>query len=105
RDGAPNNVVVFRRGGSREEYGKITDLEIGEGDVISFRGGGGGGFGDPLERDPEMVRWDVLNGYVSLEAAERDYAVVLDPGTMRVDPQKTASLRAERKARGTPAPR
>jgi hypothetical protein len=44
----------------------------------------GGGFGDPLERDPERVRADVRDGYVSLAAAERDYGVVLDPDTLAV---------------------
>lgn len=38
---------------------------------------GGGGYGDPFERDPERVLEDVINGYVSIEAAERDYGVVV----------------------------
>lgn len=38
---------------------------------------GGGGFGDPLQRDPQAVLQDVLNGYVSIEAAQRDYGVVI----------------------------
>ena len=38
---------------------------------------GGGGYGDPFERDPERVLDDVVNGYVSVEAAERDYGVVV----------------------------
>ena len=45
---------------------------------------GGGGYGHPLERDPQSVLDDVLNGYVSLEAAERDYGVVIR-STKRVD--------------------
>jgi N-methylhydantoinase B len=40
---------------------------------------GGGGWGDPLRRDLERVRWDVIEGYVSLEAAKHEYGVVLDP--------------------------
>jgi N-methylhydantoinase B len=36
---------------------------------------GGGGYGDPFERDPERVLGDVVNGYVSIEAAEREYGV------------------------------
>ncbi len=56
--------------------------------------GGGGGWGDPLERDPERVREDVLEGYVSPRSAAEDYGVVLDPGSMEVDTEATAALRA-----------
>jgi len=38
---------------------------------------GGGGYGDPLMREPERVLADVVNGYVSLEAAEREYGVII----------------------------
>ena len=37
--------------------------------------GGGGGYGPPLEREPDAIRRDVLEGYVSREAAQRDYGV------------------------------
>jgi N-methylhydantoinase B len=47
---------------------------------------GGGGYGNPFEREPEAVLEDVLNGYVSLEAAERDYGVVIS-STRRPDEQ------------------
>jgi N-methylhydantoinase B len=47
---------------------------------------GGGGYGDPFEREPQAVLDDVLNGYVSLKAAERDYGVVIT-GTRRPDEQ------------------
>ena len=40
---------------------------------------GGGGWGDPKLRDPEKVREDVIEGYVSLDGAKRDYGVVIDP--------------------------
>ena len=46
------------------------------------------------ERDPEKVRWDVVEGYVSLESARRDYGVVLEPGTLEVDQAATDRLRA-----------
>ena len=46
--------------------------------------GGGGGFGNPLERDTARVRSDVIDGFVTLEAARRDYGVVLDPVTLEV---------------------
>jgi N-methylhydantoinase B len=59
---------------------------------------GGGGWGDPLERDPEKVRYDVLEELVSLESARADYGVVLDPATLAIDHAATAALRAERRA-------
>jgi N-methylhydantoinase B len=68
------------------------------GDVIVIDVAGGGGFGNPLERDPEMVQEDVIQGYVSIEKAREDYGVLIDPGTMRVDPGATEELR--RSARG-----
>jgi N-methylhydantoinase B len=63
------------------------------GDVIVMDAAGGGGYGDPLDREPEMVREDVIQGYVSLQKAREDYGVVLDPGTMKLDPSATEELR------------
>ena len=54
--------------------------------------GGGGGWGDPLEREPDAVRWDVIEGLVSREAAERDYGVVLKQD-YSIDQAATAALR------------
>lgn len=68
------------------------------GDVIIMDAAGGGGFGDPLDRDPEMVREDVIQGYVSLEKAREDYGVVLDPATMKADLAATEELRRSMKA-------
>jgi N-methylhydantoinase B len=53
----------------------------------------GGGYGNPLERDPALVLEDVLDGFVSIESAERDYGVVIDPATLVIDQEKTVSLR------------
>jgi N-methylhydantoinase B len=64
---------------------------------------GGGGFGDPLERDPEHVKRDVRDGYVTIEGAARDYGVVVtgdpedDPENLVVDVQATERLRAGRR--------
>jgi N-methylhydantoinase B len=54
---------------------------------------GGGGWGDPLHRDPNLVRQDVLEGYVTLESAVQDYAVVIDPETLEIDVAATGTLR------------
>ena len=56
--------------------------------------GGGGGYGNPLERDIEKVRRDVINGYVSVEHAKYDYGVVVDPQSFEVDDIATQKLRS-----------
>jgi N-methylhydantoinase B len=68
------------------------------GDVIIMDAAGGGGYGDPLERDPEMVQDDVIQGYVSLEKAKEDYGVVIDPATMKANLESTDELRRSMKA-------
>ncbi len=55
---------------------------------------GGGGWGDPLQRDPENVRRDVVDGYVSIEAARDSYGMVLQPETLTLDRPGTERLRA-----------
>jgi N-methylhydantoinase B len=54
---------------------------------------GGGGWGNPLRRDPKLVRQDVLDGCVSIESAARDYGVVIDPQTLEIDAAGTETLR------------
>jgi N-methylhydantoinase B len=69
--------------------------QVQTGDLLIKLGGGGAGVGDPKERVPERVRRDVRNGMVSLERARQVYGVALDPLTLAVDEQATASLRRE----------
>ncbi|MFC3959136.1 hydantoinase B/oxoprolinase family protein [Halovivax cerinus] len=66
------------------------------GEVLSNRSGGGGGYGDPLDRDPEAVREDVVDGYVSPEAARADYGVVVSADG-ELDRDATADLRDDRR--------
>ena len=99
KSGSTNLTVVEREDGSEESWRKISNLPLKKGEVVSFRGGGGGGYGSPLARDPEAVSEDVINGYVSLEAAERDYGVILDPKTLKVDAAATRALRSKRTAK------
>ena len=72
-------------------YG-LTHLKPG--DVVMIDAPGGGGYGNPLERDPELVEKDVVDGYVSLEAAADQYGVVIDPETLRVNVGATREKRA-----------
>jgi N-methylhydantoinase B len=66
---------------------------LAPGDRVRFVLSGGGGYGDPREREPERVLADVEQGYVSVEQAEADYAVVISADRMEVDVEATASLR------------
>ena len=66
---------------------------------VIVRTGGGGGWGDPLERDPERVRWDVLEEMISMEAAREHYGVVLGDD-LALDLAATIALRQSRKRRG-----
>jgi N-methylhydantoinase B len=72
---------------------KVTDIRIAKGQHVRLETPGGGGFGDPLTRDPVRVARDVNLGYVTLAAARRDYGVVIgENGT--VDAVATAALRS-----------
>ena len=58
----------------------------------------GGGYGDPLERDPQFVLGDVLDGYGSVVGAREDYAVVIAPDKLTIDVEMTKRLRNERRS-------
>ena len=101
--GRPFEVVVDPGGPREREVGALADAEpIAAGEVIRIRTTGGGGWGDPLARDPELVVRDVVWRKVSEEAALRDYAVVLtgslDGGDLAHDAGATAAERADRAA-------
>ncbi len=59
-----------------------------------FVSAGGGGWGDPLDRSPEKVHWDVINGYISVKAAHDEYGVVLNQD-VQIDWEGTTRLRKE----------
>jgi len=69
----------------------LTQLKPG--DVVTIDAAGGGGCGNALEREPERVETDVMEGYVSLEKAREDYGVIIDPKTLTLDEEATRKLR------------
>ena len=85
QDGACNEVVVERQGVTYRSphWSKDEDIRVGAGDSVHVRTPGGGGYGDPLTRDPELVRRDVARGYLTAEDAERDYGVVVTGDPLR----------------------
>lgn len=93
KDAMHNIVVVTRADGTQEEFMKRTGYELHEGDVMSFRTAGGGGYGPPEEREVERVAADVVEGYVSAKAAARDYGVVIGADGL-VDVESSLAARA-----------
>ena len=87
------NYLVINEGTEEEDVLPAKGMrQLKAGDVYSIRSSGGGGWGRPYERDAERVLDDVRNGYVSLEAAEKVYGVVIRDG--EVDEQATVQLRS-----------
>jgi N-methylhydantoinase B len=91
--------AVVNPGTPDERYlpGLNDDLPLRAGDVLRLMTTGGGGWGDPLEREPEMVLLDVIQGKVSRASARGDYGVVLcgEGDDTTVDEDATAQLRIE----------
>jgi N-methylhydantoinase B len=77
-DGAVNGVEITSPDGAVRHVRKATQHPIGAGETVRIMTGGGGGWGSPSGRDPEAVRRDVREGYVSAEAARRDYGIALN---------------------------
>ncbi|MBW2518378.1 MAG: hydantoinase B/oxoprolinase family protein [Deltaproteobacteria bacterium] len=96
--GAAANKAQFIVNGKAGDSSGLTLCESG--DVIQFISAGGGGYGDPLERDPAAVERDMRNEYVSIERAREEYGVVIDPKSLGVDVEKTRKLREQRKRGG-----
>src|SRR5262249_43720711 len=88
-------VTLVNPGTSAERrvHSKASDT-VEPGDVVSFQQSGAGGYGPPWERDPQAVLRDVIEDYVSLGGARRNYGVVIDPVTMAVDEAATSAARA-----------
>jgi N-methylhydantoinase B len=76
---------VIHADGSVTEINRAGGEVAKAGDTIFFRAPGGGGYGDPLDRDLDYLQRDLENGYVSLESAERDYGAVVDKNTLNID--------------------
>jgi N-methylhydantoinase B len=71
--GALGEFILVKADGSEEKLPSKVTIEIHRGDTLIIRTPGGGGYGDPLERNHEKIREDVLNGLVSPEAAKKKY--------------------------------
>jgi N-methylhydantoinase B len=78
----------------------VSGVQLETGDRLDYKFGGGGGWGDPMLRDPQAVLEDVWDEYVSIEAAARDYGVVitgsLEDMTLALDEDATTAERKKR---------
>jgi N-methylhydantoinase B len=101
----PHGLSLTRKGAEHVQWlgSAFSDVKLNAGDMFSRPTAGGGGFGDPLERDPALVREDVSNDYVSIGRARKDYGVVLrvidlDLAEYDVDEAATQAERARIRA-------
>ena len=104
-EGSHNTLVYVRGGVATRPHGRVPRLDLANGDLARSTTGTGGGWGDPHQREPERVREDVLDGYVTVAAARAEYGVALDPATLALDAAETARLRAAPGAGASPGER
>jgi N-methylhydantoinase B len=98
KPGACSEKWLQRKDGEREALpSKIDNIHVRSGDRFIFRTAGGGGWGDPLERDANRVRNDVARRLMSADKARDEYGVVLSADGLQLDIRATRDLRANMK--------
>ena len=101
--GARSRKRLVRKDGTEELLGsKVDRIRVEEGDLLLYDTWGGGGCGDPLEREVERVRFDVEAGLVTPQGARRYGVVVRD--NLTIDEQATEQLRAQMRTERGPVP-
>ena len=102
KPGGVSEKWLVRADGARTPLeSKVDNVKVAPGDRIVFRTAGGGGWGDPLERDPARVCSDVRRKLMSAQAAEREYGVVLAGDRLELDAVATEERRESiRRSRG-----
>jgi N-methylhydantoinase B/oxoprolinase/acetone carboxylase alpha subunit len=110
KTGGRSQVLVKRKGETEfrtftEAFGtaspsKFANIRVTKGDQIMLVSPGGGGYGNPTERDTSLVLRDVVEGFVSLQAARDSYGVVIREadGEFEVDVAATTALRASKRS-------
>jgi N-methylhydantoinase B len=103
-DGASSIPFKVLPDGSEEPLAPIAQVDLEPGELLGQLLSGGGGYGDPLDREPELVRADVLSGFVSFDRARDVYGVVFGSETvgdaLAVDAAATEARRADLRSRG-----
>ena len=100
--GKPNRLMLAAGTQAARPVGKISGYKVQPGERLELYMGGGGGWGDPLTREPARVLTDVVGGYISAESAARDYGVVVAGQGPKafIDETETDKLRKARHATG-----
>ena len=94
----PMRVTLNPGADNEKALHPLQTLLVKEGERLMVEMAGGGGYGDPLERDPTMVADDIANGFVSSDVARSTYGVAVHPDTLAVDRDATSLLRRTRVA-------
>ncbi|TDI16103.1 MAG: hydantoinase B/oxoprolinase family protein [Acidobacteria bacterium] len=89
------NQIFLIRGSEKIPVRAARNVDLQEGDRFLMMSGGGGGVGNPLEREVEKVKEDVEEGVLSFQTAREVYGVVLDATTYEVDQKTTDKIRSE----------
>jgi N-methylhydantoinase B len=102
-------ALIINKGTDKEFNAGMyaTGVQLKAGDHIYYTSSGGGGFGNPLERDPQLVLDDVMDEWLTLEAAKKYYGVVIEEidaeaCDYRINEEATAKAREELRKEGFP---
>ncbi|MBD6956356.1 MAG: hydantoinase B/oxoprolinase family protein [Thermoplasmata archaeon] len=94
--GPGNKVFIYKDGKNKGEIRRISADVFRKGDLISILTSGGGGYGNPLERDPKLVLEDYMNGLISVSDALNIYGVVIEDKNVNIE--KTELIRRKMRA-------
>ena len=95
------NLAFINKGEKKQKELKAKEsLKLKKGDTFTSYPSGGGGWGNPLERDAELVRMDAKNEIISLKSAYKDYGVVLEGENYKIDCKETTKFRKIKKNGG-----
>jgi N-methylhydantoinase B len=105
RDGQTARYSLVGADGTVRDLPSKVTFTVPAGGIVRYETCGGGGYGDPFERDPQLVLQDVLDEKLSLQRASREYGVVIDAETLTVDGAATRARRGRRAPQPVAEPR
>lgn len=92
QEGNGNYVEIHENDGTVEQFGKVTTYDLDDGEIARLVTSAGGGYGDPMDRDPEMVLEDYLDDIITEDIAEDVYGVVIDAERNEIDEEATNDI-------------
>ena len=95
QNGLASGLVISAPSDQEQIYTRASGIPVPKGTLLSHRTAGGGGYGDPKSREPELVLDDVLDEFISIDDAREIYGVAVDPITKTIDKSGTSTLRAK----------